>query len=206
MSIILAALLAMQSGPACAAAGRSVDQDPAGLNVRAAPSANARIVGRLYSVEEPEAHHGGWPPRYGPIFCDPRRAGRLGADRRRRGGSRGRRWRGAAQLYRARLGLGQSCRGDDRHGGDGRSGPAGLFPARFRGRQSPIRTGSPISSRCSARCAARPASSPAAALGSSSTISAWAGSAATAAGAISPRATASRPAPGSAAARRGNSS
>jgi hypothetical protein len=68
MSIILAALLAMQSGPSCAAAGRSTDQDPAGLNVRAAPSAGARIVGRLFSVAEPEAHHGGWPPRYGPIF------------------------------------------------------------------------------------------------------------------------------------------
>jgi hypothetical protein len=68
MSIILTALLAMQAAPACAAAGRSVDQDPAGLNVRAAPSASARIVGRLHSVADPEAHHGGWPPRYGPIF------------------------------------------------------------------------------------------------------------------------------------------
>lgn len=68
MSIILA-LLAIQSAPACAAAGRSVDQDPAGLNVRAAPSMSARIVGRLQSVEDPEAHHGVWPPRYGPIFA-----------------------------------------------------------------------------------------------------------------------------------------
>ena len=67
MSILLA-FLALQSAPACAAAGRSVDQDPAGLNVRAAPSANARIVGRLYSVLDPESHHGGWPQRYGPIF------------------------------------------------------------------------------------------------------------------------------------------
>lgn len=69
MSMILAALLAMQPGAPCAAAGRSTDPDRAGLNVRAAPSANARIVGRLYSVSDPEAHHGGWPPRYGPIFA-----------------------------------------------------------------------------------------------------------------------------------------
>lgn len=69
MSMILAALLAMQSGPACAAAGRSTDQDRAGLNVRVAPSASARVVGRLFSVADPEAHHGGWPPRYGPVFA-----------------------------------------------------------------------------------------------------------------------------------------
>lgn len=67
MSILLA-FLALQSAPACAAAGRSVDQDQAGLNVRAAPSTSARILGRLHSVLEPEAHHGVWPPRYGPIF------------------------------------------------------------------------------------------------------------------------------------------
>jgi hypothetical protein len=69
MSVILAALMAFQGAPACAAAGRSVDQDPAGLNVRAAPSLQARVLGRLYSVEDPEAHHGVWPPRYGPIFA-----------------------------------------------------------------------------------------------------------------------------------------
>jgi hypothetical protein len=69
MSMILATLLALQSGAPCAAAGRSTDQDRAGLNVRAAPSASARIVGRLYSVADPEAHHGGWPPRYGPVFA-----------------------------------------------------------------------------------------------------------------------------------------
>lgn len=68
MSMILAALLAMQGAAPCAAAGRSTDQDRAGLNVRAAPSASARVVGRLHSVADPEAHHGGWPPRYGPIF------------------------------------------------------------------------------------------------------------------------------------------
>lgn len=70
MSIILAALLAMQSAAPCAAAGRSTDQDPAGLNVRAAPSASARIVGRLYSVADPVMEAGGgWPPRYGPVFA-----------------------------------------------------------------------------------------------------------------------------------------
>jgi hypothetical protein len=68
MSMILAALVAMQAAP-CAAAGRSVDQDPAGLNVRSAPSPRARVLGRLYSVLDPESHHGGWPPRYGPIFA-----------------------------------------------------------------------------------------------------------------------------------------
>ena len=68
MSMILATLLAMQAAP-CAAAGRSVDQDPAGLNVRAAPSVDARVLGRLYSVLDPESHHGGWPARYGPVFA-----------------------------------------------------------------------------------------------------------------------------------------
>ena len=68
--MILAALLAMQSGVPCAAAGRSTDQDQAGLNVRAAPSASARIVGRLYSVADPVMQEGGgWPPRYGPVFA-----------------------------------------------------------------------------------------------------------------------------------------
>lgn len=70
MSMTLAALLLLQSGAPCAAAGRSTDQDRAGLNVRAAPSANARVVGRLYSVDDPVmAEGGGWPPRYGPVFA-----------------------------------------------------------------------------------------------------------------------------------------
>lgn len=68
MTMLLALALAMQPGAACAALGRSVDQDPAGLNVRAAPSASAPVLGRLYSMEDPEAHHGGWPARIGPEF------------------------------------------------------------------------------------------------------------------------------------------
>jgi len=64
------ASLAMAGPPAeCAAAGRSVDQDPAGLNVRAAPSARARVLGRLHSVLDPEAQHHGSTERYGPIFA-----------------------------------------------------------------------------------------------------------------------------------------
>jgi hypothetical protein len=68
-SLALAALAMLQPGPQCAAAGRSVDQDPAGLNVRAGPSLNARVLGRLYSVLEPEAAHHGSNERYGPIFA-----------------------------------------------------------------------------------------------------------------------------------------
>lgn len=68
-SLAFAALALFQPGPQCAAAGRSTDQDPAGLNVRAGPSPQARILGRLYSVLDPEeAHHGG-RRRYGPIFA-----------------------------------------------------------------------------------------------------------------------------------------
>ncbi len=65
----LAMLAMFQPGPPCAAAGRSIDQDPAGLNVRAGPSARARVLGRLYSVLDPEAHHHGSNERYGPIFA-----------------------------------------------------------------------------------------------------------------------------------------
>lgn len=66
--MLFALALAMQSGGGCAALGRSVDQDPAGLNVRAGPSASSPMLGRLYSVEDVESHHGGWPPRIGPEF------------------------------------------------------------------------------------------------------------------------------------------
>ncbi len=65
----IAAFALFQPGPQCAAAGRSVDPDPAGLNVRAGPSPNARILGRLHSVLEPEAAHHGPNERYGPIFA-----------------------------------------------------------------------------------------------------------------------------------------
>ena len=69
VSLALATLAAFQPPPQCAAAGRSVDQDPAGLNVRAAPSTRARVLGRLHSVLDPEALHHGSSERYGPIFA-----------------------------------------------------------------------------------------------------------------------------------------
>ena len=64
-----AALAMVQPGAQCAGAGRSVDQDPAGLNVRAGPSPTARVLGRLYSVLDPEAAHHGSNERYGPVFA-----------------------------------------------------------------------------------------------------------------------------------------
>lgn len=63
-----ALLAAAQMTPSCVTAGRSVDQDPRGLNVRAVPSPSGRIVGRLYSVLDPEALHHGSRERYGPLF------------------------------------------------------------------------------------------------------------------------------------------
>ena len=64
-----AALAMFQPGPQCAAAGRSVDQDRAGLNVRAGPSVRDRVLGRLFSVLDEEAMHSGSNRRYGPIFA-----------------------------------------------------------------------------------------------------------------------------------------
>ncbi len=69
LSLAFATLAAFQPTPQCAAAGRSIDQDPAGLNVRAGPSVRARVLGRLYSVLDPESHHQSSPRRYGPIFA-----------------------------------------------------------------------------------------------------------------------------------------
>ena len=68
LSLAFAAAL-LQPGAPCAAAGRSIDQDRAGLNVRAGPSLNARSLGRLHSVLDPEAEHHGSTQRYGPIFA-----------------------------------------------------------------------------------------------------------------------------------------
>jgi hypothetical protein len=68
MLTVLAMLAAFQPAQQCAAAGRSVDQDRAGLNVRAAPSTSARVLGRLYSVLDPEELTHGSRERYGPIF------------------------------------------------------------------------------------------------------------------------------------------
>jgi len=69
LSLASAMLAILQPGPQCAAAGRSTDQDPAGLNVRAGPSLQARVLGRLYSVLDPEALHHGSNERYGPVFA-----------------------------------------------------------------------------------------------------------------------------------------
>ena len=69
VTLAFAALAMLQPAPQCAAAGRSVDQDPAGLNVRAGPSRNARVLGRLYSVRDAEAAHHGSNERFGPIFA-----------------------------------------------------------------------------------------------------------------------------------------
>lgn len=69
LSMTFAALAMLQPGPQCAAAGHSIDQDPAGLNVRAGPSLQARVLGRLYSVLDPEALHHGSNERSGPIFA-----------------------------------------------------------------------------------------------------------------------------------------
>ncbi|HTU10859.1 MAG TPA: SH3 domain-containing protein [Allosphingosinicella sp.] len=63
-SLAFASLALLQPGAQCAAAGRSIDQDPAGLNVRAGPSPRARVLGRLHSVLDAEAEQ-----RYGPIFA-----------------------------------------------------------------------------------------------------------------------------------------
>jgi hypothetical protein len=68
-SLAFTALALLQPGAQCTAAGRSIDQDPAGLNVRAGPSLRARVLGRLYSVLDPEALHHGSNRRYGPIFA-----------------------------------------------------------------------------------------------------------------------------------------
>jgi len=68
IALQLAAAAALQPANApCAAAGRSFDPDPAGLNVRAGPSTGDRVVGRLYSVLDPEAGRRG--ARYGPVFA-----------------------------------------------------------------------------------------------------------------------------------------
>lgn len=68
--VIASAALAMfQPGSRCAAAGRSIDQDPAGLNVRAGPSLQARVLGRLFSVLDEDAMHSGSNQRYGPVFA-----------------------------------------------------------------------------------------------------------------------------------------
>jgi hypothetical protein len=66
-ALALATSAAFQPPSQCAAAGRSIDQDRAGLNVRAGPSTRARILGRLYSVLDEEAMHRGTNRRYGPI-------------------------------------------------------------------------------------------------------------------------------------------
>jgi hypothetical protein len=63
------ALAMLQPGSQCAAAGRSIDQDPAGLNVRAGPSVGDRVLGRLYSVLDEDAMHSGSNWRYGPVFA-----------------------------------------------------------------------------------------------------------------------------------------
>jgi len=64
-----AALALLQPGAQCAAAGRSIDQDRAGLNVRARPSPQGRILGRLHSVLDPEEQHLRAGRRYGPVFA-----------------------------------------------------------------------------------------------------------------------------------------
>lgn len=69
LSLAFAALAMLQPGSQCAAAGRSIDQDPAGLNVRAGPSLRDRVLGRLYSVLDEDAMHSGSNRRYGPIFA-----------------------------------------------------------------------------------------------------------------------------------------
>lgn len=69
LALALAATAAFQPPSPCAAAGRSIDQDRAGLNVRAGPSLRARVLGRLYSVLDEDAMHRGSNRRYGPIFA-----------------------------------------------------------------------------------------------------------------------------------------
>jgi hypothetical protein len=41
----------------CAIRGVSIDQDPNGLNVRAEPDKNGKILGQLLPVGDPESHH-----------------------------------------------------------------------------------------------------------------------------------------------------